>query len=250
MKNKHARRNLYFYQWDHDFFSAAKESDRITCSVRDFEFDDNLEAFSKLRNFGVEVYAYLPILWKDADNSDTKEFGELVDGIYIANAGQLEWAKATGKRIVGDAGLNVFNAYSAMMYNDLGLDGVTLSYELSDGARDLVEYLDENCEADMEIEILRYGRVPAMVSEYCPLAGAKGIKGSACGSCMEHNPVYLKDGMGERYPVMLEDSGCTSLILSKTALNRKNSAKSISLYENRTERIIVFDETPAFIARV
>lgn len=249
MKNKQARRNLYFYQWDREFLSAAKDSDRITCSIRDFEYDDNLEDFSKLRSFGIEVYAYLPVLWKDADEIDAGEFGELVDGIYIANAGQLEWAKATGKRLIGDAGLNVFNAQSAMLFNEIGLDGVTLSYEISDGAEDIAESLNE-IECDMELEILRYGRVPAMVSEYCPLAGAKGIKGSSCGSCMEHNPVYLKDGMGERYPVMLEDSGCTSLILSKTPLNRKNNAKTIGNYRNRTERITVFDETPSFIVRV
>ena len=246
------KKNLYFYKWDRMYLAAALGSDRVSCNIKDFEYDDNLEDFAKLRNSGVEVFAYLPLLWRE--NEDFELDFELdfdmstLDGFYVGNAGQIEWALKTGKPVFGDVGLNVFNAECADFYFKNGLCGCTLSYELDSDVEQIVDAL--NGENVGGLEVLRYGRVPAMVSEYCLLAGAEGIKGCGCGRCLEHNPVYLRDNMGERYPVMLDDARCTSLILSKEPLNRKNSAKVLRKYGDGFERITVFDESPGFLARI
>lgn len=251
MSNERIKRNLYFYQWERAYMNAAQNSFRISCSVKDFEFDSNLEDFQKLRNLGVEVHMYIPILWKWDDGVSAEDFTELVDGIYIGNIGQISFGEKIGKPMWADAGLNIYNGETAKFYMDRGFKGAVISYETDSVEKEFIETLKTGGEyADKELEILRYGRVPAMVSEYCPLAGAEGIRGRSCGKCMEHNPVYLKDNRGERYPVILDDTGCTSLILSKEALNRKNSAKSVRDWTNVIERITVFDESPFFISRI
>ncbi|MBE6020935.1 MAG: hypothetical protein E7228_04205 [Clostridiales bacterium] len=249
MSNDKFRRNLYFYQWDRTYMSVAKDSFRISCSIRNFEYDDDLDDFQKLRNMGVEVYAYLPVLWKEEESLSPEELGELVDGVYIGNVGQISWGKKTGKPLMADSGLNIYNGEAAKFYLNHGFKGAVISYELDPVDRAFLKAFDSEY-MNAELEVLRYGRVPAMISEYCPLAGAEGIKGRNCGKCMEHHPVYLKDNRGERYPVILEDTGCTSLILSKDQLNRKNSAKAMKEWKNTVQRITVFDESPSFISRI
>ncbi|MBR6700263.1 MAG: U32 family peptidase [Firmicutes bacterium] len=251
MSNDKFRRNLYFYQWDRKYMSTAQNSFRISCSIRNFEYDDDLDDFQKLRNMGVEVYAYLPVLWKEEGRLSPKELGSHVDGIYIGNIGQINWGKKTGKPLMADAGLNIYNGEAAKFYLNQGFKGTVISYELDPVEKDFFKVLEaDEAYVNAELEILRFGRVPAMVSEYCPLAGAEGVKGRSCGKCMEHNPVYLKDGRGERYPVILDDSRCTSAILSKDSLNRKNSAKVLKGWKNSIQRITVFDESPSFISRI
>ena len=92
-----------------------------------------------------------------------------------------------------------------------------------------------------EYELLRYGRVPAMISEYCPLAGAEGIRGSGCGRCREENPVWLKDFKGERYPVLLEPRGCTALILSRKPLDRPWADELASDRDDVIRRLCIFE---------
>lgn len=251
MSKDKSKRNLYFYIWDRAYMSAAQSSFRITCSVKDFEYDDNLEDFSRLRSMGVEVYASLPVLWKEGDAVSPKEIGDLVDGLYIGNAGQIRWGLQANKPMMADAGLNIYNAKALKFYLERGFKGAVISYELDPVDKAFTDAVNQNEDcAKSEIEILRYGRVPAMVSEYCPLAGANGVKGKACGKCMEQNPVYLKDNRGERYPVILDDTDCTSLMLSKEPLNRKNGAKALNVISNAVHRVTVFDESPSFIARL
>ena len=92
-----------------------------------------------------------------------------------------------------------------------------------------------------ETEILRSGRVPAMISEYCPLAGAEGIRGSGCGKCRDENPVWLKDFKGERYPVLLEPRGCTALILSRKPLDRPWADELAAERDDVIRRICIFE---------
>ena len=92
-----------------------------------------------------------------------------------------------------------------------------------------------------ETEILRSGRVPAMISEYCPLAGAEGIRGSGCGKCRDENPVWLKDFKGERYPVLLEPRGCTALILSRKPLDRPWADELAAKRDDVIRRICIFE---------
>ncbi len=252
MKSNSSKTNLYFYKWDRQYMDAAVNSDRVTCSIREFDYDDNLEDFKKLRNSGTEVFAFLPVLWKAAESDSLDEYRSLIDGLYVGNIGQVDRAKEAGVRIIADVGLNVFNSEAVELLTEKGLEGAVVSYELAEDTFDFVSEITgvEPCRsADSfpELEVLKYGRVPAMISEYCPLAGAEGIKGNNCGLCMENNPVFLKDTFGDRYPVIPDSAGCTSMILSKNPLNRKNCAKAVKNYINGVERITVFDESPNFI---
>ena len=250
MGKNNQRRNLYFYSWDREYMSAAVKSDRISVNIKEFEYDDNLEDFTKLKNSGVEVCAYLPVLWKD-DDSVVEDISDIVYGVYVGNAGQIMRVKKADVKMFADASMNIYNAETVKFMAEQGFEGAVLSYELDSDNREIYEELKKHRKyGEMELEVLRYGRVPAMVSEYCPLAGAEGIRGTGCGKCMEHNPVYLRDSYGDRYPVILDDTRCTSVILSREPLNRKKSAGGLKYTGRGIERITVFDESPGFISRL
>lgn len=250
MRNNKQRRNLYFYCWDREYMPAAVKSDRISVNIKEFEYDDNLEDYIKLRNSGVEICAYLPVLWRGAA-SDIEDISEIVHGVYVGNTGQITKVKNAGVKMLADASMNIYNALTVKAMAEQGFEGAVLSYELDSENREIYEEVKKysSCR-ETELEVLRYGRVPAMVSEYCPLAGAEGIRGTGCGKCMEHNPVYLKDSYGDRYPVVLDDARCTSVILSREPLNRKKSAGGLKYADRGMERITVFDESPGFISRL
>ncbi|MDO4481495.1 MAG: U32 family peptidase [Bacillota bacterium] len=250
MGKNRQRRNLYFYCWEREYMTAAVKSDRVSVNIKEFEYDDNIEDFTKLKNSGVEICAYLPVLWK-GETSDIEEISDIVYGVYVGNAGQIMKVKKADVKMFADAYMNIYNDLTVKTSAEQGFDGAVLSYELDSENREIYEEVKKygSC-SETELEVLRYGRVPAMISEYCPLAGAEGVRGTGCGKCMEHNPVFLKDSYGDRYPVLLDDTRCTSLILSREPLNRKKSAGGLKYTDRGMERITVFDESPGFIARL
>ena len=247
--------NYYIYIWKDGMETGLAEKlrpgDRISVSIRDLGLERNRETFAQLRRQGVELWAFLPVLWKPGQGPSPEEIAPQIDGWYAGNIGQIRRLLDTGKPVYGDAGLNVFNRETAEVFAGLGLSGVTLSYEL--GKESVKEILEDTssdycCHPErsegsspISFELLRSGRIPAMVSEYCPFAGAEGIRGDRCGRCRKDNPVWLKDFKGERYPVLLDPAGCTSLILSRRSLDRPVTGIGTASDLDLIERICVFD---------
>lgn len=213
--------NYYYYDYNDIDTKTPKPGDRVTLSIRGFDSEVVREKAELLRGRGVEVCAFLPVLWETSPGQ--KEINEavpLIDGFYVGNIGQIRLAEKTGLPLYGDAGLNVFNSETALFFMEAGLRSVTLSYELREEAALLAKQINQAVSeagrgAALMTECLVKGRVPAMVSRYCPLAGAQGIKGDKCGTCQKNGAVFLTDRKGEAYPVLLDDTNCTSLILSR-----------------------------------
>ena len=215
--------NYYYYDYNNIDVKTPRAGDRVTLSVRAFDSDSVREKAGGLRDRGVEVCAFLPVLWETNRSENLRELDEalsFIDGIYVGNIGQISLGQKTGLPVYGDSGLNVFNAESALYFMETGLKSVTLSYELRDEAAGLSKQINQAVSeagrgSNLMTECLVKGRVPAMVTRYCPLAGVQGVKGDRCGRCQNTGAVYLTDSRGEAYPVLLDDSNCTSIILSK-----------------------------------
>ncbi|MBR2576670.1 MAG: hypothetical protein IKE40_05175 [Firmicutes bacterium] len=276
------KKNFYIYKWEERFRKALEGAYRVTVSIRDLEEEDCREALQALRAAGTQVYCALPVLWKPEKDPAIEAALPFIDGWYAGNIGQIRPLLDSGKPVMGDAGLNVFNEETARVLKHLGLSGATLSYELEEGRswetnlsreamgdrRSTASATGREAGADVplrgtpsesvrpgksltpsaafngffEYEVLRYGRVPAMVSEYCPLAGAEGVRGTGCGRCREENPVWLKDFKGERYPVLLDSRDCRSLILSRKPLDRPEADALAEERDDVIRRICVFSK--------
>jgi len=125
-----------------------------------------------------------------------------IDGILAGNPGTVKYAGAYPKiRIMGDFSLNIFNSVSIKTLKDMGLDGATLSCELNlNQIREMGKF------PDFVEEVLVYGRIPLMISEYCPVGSIKGNfgKNSRCSMPCKDKDFYLVDRMNMKFPVLCD----------------------------------------------
>ena len=108
------------------------------------------------------------------------------DTALCGNLATVEIAKRQGFKIIADAGLNIFNSESLQKTKDLGLKGVTLSYELS---------LEEGkFNFALPTGIVAYGNIPLMIFKNCPIKNGK-----VCSEC--DKKAVLRDRMGIEFPI-------------------------------------------------
>ncbi len=103
------------------------------------------------------------------------------------NIAAVNIAKKCGMRVQGGYGLNIFNSQSVLTARQMGVEDITLSFELSSGKLGGV--------SGDRLGIVAYGRLPLMLTRNCPASGKKG----ACAAC-SHSRVIV-DRMGERFPI-------------------------------------------------
>lgn len=164
---------------------------------------------------GVNIYLKIPNIIKDEFEEVCKLIDEnmnSIKGIVTANAGII---RKYGSRIdvIGDYKLNIFNTFAASFYKDL--KGVCISTELS---RQEIKGISEK--RLVETQLLVYGKIETMVSEYCPIGstfGGKCSESKCTGACLSGNYV-LKDRKGVSFNVVT-DKYCRSHIYNPIPLN-------------------------------
>ncbi len=151
---------------------------------------------------GTEIAAVLPAVVSQAEKA---EIGELLmtlkelgyTQVLAGDLGLLAAAGQAGMTIRGDYSLNVANSWTLERLGRAGLQSVTISCELS--ARQIASMAKP-----APAEMIVYGRVPVMVTEYCL------IRNSA-GRCSCSTPTSMSDAFGGVYPVAKE-FGCRNCI--------------------------------------
>ncbi|MHB1314055.1 MAG: peptidase U32 family protein [Christensenellales bacterium] len=104
------------------------------------------------------------------------------------NLGGIGLAKKLGYIIQGGYGLNVMNTVALLEYEKLGMEDITLSFELN-----LAK--SRRLGGGISRGILAYGHLPLMKMRNCPARGEKG-----CGAC-QGRPV-LTDRRNIRFPLL------------------------------------------------
>ncbi len=118
---------------------------------------------------------------------------------YCGNLSAVALAKASGFKVFGSTGLNADNSESIKVYNQIGLDLLMLSAEIS-----LKEIKDLN--ATIPVGVFAYGRLPLMLTRNCPIKNGK-----SCSECDKKGT--LDDRKGIAFPVMCR-SGYSELLNS------------------------------------
>ena len=114
--------------------------------------------------------------------------------------------------VTSDYSLNVVNSTSVALLHSLGVDKVTLSYEISkNDINNLVENYIKEYNTSPKLEVIAYGRQNLMVTKYCPLRRL-----GMCGSCKNHE-YSLKDEIAS-FPITFNND-CTITILNSKILN-------------------------------
>ncbi|HEY8363852.1 MAG TPA: DUF3656 domain-containing protein [Tissierellaceae bacterium] len=175
-------------------------------------FYDNIDkVVDEIVKCGKEIF-----IWTDKIlyQKDLEHIGDIIEqvkdkinGISVSNLGSLKYFKDRfNLRVHGDIGLNVFNSFTLNYFNKVGLDSVTLSPELN-----LHQIARINEKSASITEIIVYGYLPLMVTEYCPMSVVKGCKDDKnCKSCNFANGYGLKDRLGKTF-LMERKEGTTKI---------------------------------------
>jgi putative protease len=157
------------------------------------------------------VYSPTRILRNNQYNIIDKALDIGVNDFQVSNLGMLN--KLKENNIYGDYFLNTFNSRTIKKFKNQGLNIVCLSPELNlNEIKETLKY------TDVEAEALVYGRIPLMISEYCPM----GVlirdcsKDKRCGLCNQ-SKYGLKDEKGELFPIA-QDMFCRSIIYNSKVL--------------------------------
>jgi putative protease len=205
--------SVYLYQWKSKEVLESIASDRIYLPFFSLFDDDHATDVKRFKERGIQVFAAIPAVTRGREDQMLKEqAGKLaplgIDGILIGNLSHMELLVDARLPFFGDHSLNIYNTQSVKSVATFGLQGITLSHELS---------LSEMKKIDgfgTEIEATVFGRVPVMTSEHCPIGSEVSDRPDSrnCGLC--HKGRYLlKDRMGAEFPVIGDPISCRSTLL-------------------------------------
>lgn len=142
------------------------------------------------------------------------------DAVYVHNIGTLQLAKKiSAAPIRTDFSLIVFNSETINFLKILGVEGVTLSPELT--LAQVKNLVKKSC---LPLECIVHGRAELMISAYCMIGSFLGNVENCPHVCRKNN-YFLRDRKNILFPVVT-DQFCRMHILN---------SKVLSMIDNRNE---------------
>ena len=242
--------SLLFYRWDKTFDYCSYGADRIYLPLGCILEPTGEAIIKACKAAGQEVFIHLQpitrgagldLILKAVDRAVT--WG--IDGFLAGNPGTIHMLKErTELKIFGDLGLNIYNGFSAGEAESFGLDGVTLSAELT-----LEQISSMKKKTSMIFEAAVYGRLPVMISEYCPVGACVGGHDSKknCNRGCNRGDYRLRDRKGIDFPVLCDNLNCRSMILNSNVLFLPDSLQRLAKSGVESFRLYIWDEGPELI---
>jgi len=210
-----------------------------------------LKCFIEKLERNYEIYATMPVISKTHTllllDSLLRQAEILkLDGISATNIGDFKLIKEM--KISGEISLNVFNADTGLYYKALGAETLVISPELT---------LEQMCNLANNrpihgLEIIAYGRIPVMRSEYCPVGSILEhfTKNTKCNMTCNHGSKYaLKDKVGDIFPVICDSIDCRSTIIDRKPifLDNYSDVQKLRISGISGVRLNIYDESPDLI---
>ena len=131
------------------------------------------------------------------------------DGVLIRNLGAIQFFAEAGFARLGDFSLNVANPFTAEFFIGLGLERVTVSYDLNiTQVLDLVKAAPPGW-----FQLTIHQHMPMFHMEHCVFAAfmSNGKTFLDCGRPCEKHRVHLRDRVGIEHPLRA-DVGCRNTL--------------------------------------
>lgn len=189
----------------------------ITTIYADFEdIRRYKEAVQSVRQKeGVEILLATPRIQKAGEQGFFKLIENMEpDGVLIRNVGAISYFQDKPLRKIGDFSLNVSNLATAAVLLSLGLERVTISYDLN-----ITQVLALLHSAPPEwFELTIHQHMPMFHMEHCVFAAflSKGSTFLDCGRPCEKHRVHLRDRVGIEHPLRA-DVGCRNTLFNAAA---------------------------------
>ncbi len=220
-------------------------------SRRGFSQEEIRASFKDCRRQGIDCAWRLPRVLNQAQSEslylDLKEAAEweTKPKLVVANLGELEMMKDIHPDwpFEVDYSMNVFNETSLAYFLRQGAKKVTVSPELH---HEQLAYLAKW----PEVEVIVFGDLEMMVSEYCPVgATLGGKKGEQCARTCVKEPHYLRDRMRYDFPVET-DQECRMHLFNVKILNLYEELAQIRRMGISNVRLQLTRQTPEQVKQI
>jgi putative protease len=226
----------------------------LRCGVRTIyaDFEDlrrYREAVAAVRSAaGTEIFLATPRIQKAGEEGFFKLIaGMEPDGVLVRNVGGIEFFRGTGLRLVGDFSLNVANPLSAELFVGMGVDRVTVSYDLNiDQVAALLAAAPPGW-----FELTIHQQMPMFHMEHCVFAAflSDGTDHTNCGRPCDRHRVELEDRTGMRHPLRA-DVGCRNTLFNAVPQTGAREFRGLFGLGLRHYRVELTGQDPAAAERV
>lgn len=220
-------------------YAQLSNVDKLYIPLKYF-IDNNFKSALELITKKFKTYIYMPnIIRKKLTELFNKNIENIlnsysISGFVVSNLGQLELLKDYKKdyEFIGNYTLNVFNKHTS---DCLELDTITLSPETNKTELQALSNVVKSAS-----ELIVYGKLPLMTSNYCLLGTANKCHANCKMKCKElnNNKYYLKDRMGFLFRIIPDN-----LQTITTLYNSKITSIAFDDIPISSVRIDIIDES-------
>lgn len=212
-------------------YTSLKHINNVYIPLRLFLKKDYKEIIKNLsENFS--LYVYMPHILEDKNldktetniketlNNILKEFN--IKGFVVSHISQIELLKNFELELIGNFNLNIYNNYSIQTLNDLGLNKIVVSPELSEE-----ELFNITNNTYFSTELLVYGKLPLMTNHYCYLGKSNKCYPDCDKKCLLSQEYYLKDRKDFCFRIVPDNTSCITTIFHNKPVKLENPRLNI-----------------------
>lgn len=167
------------------------------------------------------------------------------DGILVRNLGAAQWCKRKGLPMVADFSLNAANPGSIRLWQQFGMEAVTLSYDLN--ALQLDELMQAHCGPALELTLHQH--IPMFHTEHCVFCTflSQGHSFKDCGAPCEHHRVRVMDRTRALH-YLHSDEGCRNTLFHGQAQSAARYVSALRQKGLSRLRIELLEDPPGQVA--
>ena len=184
------------------------------------------------------VYIYMPtILRKNIFEKTKKILNNSLNifnlkGAVISHISQIDLFKDRNINIIGNYTLNIFNSHSISALKYLNISSTTISPELDEDG--IIKVINNS---SLPSELIVYGNIPVMTTNYCLLGKSNKCYGDCIHQCLTDSKFYLKDRLGMQFRFIPDNTQTIT-----TIYNSKTTSIEYKNFNIDSARIDILDE--------
>ena len=122
---------------------------------------------------------------------------------------------------------NVTNCYTAKFYNDIGIEKIGLSPELTiEESKELYKKHEQIFKEKPNLEVFAFGKLELMILKHCIL-NSNLNNDISCNICRNNKKYYLEDRNNKKYQIITKN--CKNVILHYKTINYLNDLKNSNI---------------------
>ncbi|MFF2483616.1 DUF3656 domain-containing protein [Paenibacillus sp. NPDC058071] len=235
---------------------AAVQTD-VEMIYADFEFIKQFPAAIEVaRKAGKPIALATPRIHMPGENGYHANILKLQpDAVLVRNTGALYYylrARAENPdrpfpKLIGDFSLNVANHKAVELFQEVGLDLITPSYDLN--IQQMVDMLEKADTSKLEIVIQQH--MPMFHTEHCVYCTfmSEGTDYTNCGRPCEDHRASLQDRIGMSHPVRV-DEGCRNTVYNAIEQSGAEYIRNFLELGIPSYRVEFLEETPEKVREV